>query len=195
MNWENVQSETSNVQSHTFGHAKDLSPVNQWSGLTKSLMYSQPLHENSTSRPYSYVWRQLGQAESNNVSNFCNERYGIGILDLWKGHLKSACKPSWAHHIDSSSSQKPSLSNADTESKPAAGSINPTEFTMTCSTVHLDIPENLCHTRNLLLNVEKLPQTPLNDTIDMFLSPGSLMANCQLKKFVHKDNKWGYGGE
>ncbi|KAG2181116.1 hypothetical protein INT43_008698 [Umbelopsis isabellina] len=192
MNWTDAQSATNIVQPHKHGHAKDFSPVNQWNSLTNNLNDSQPLYENSTSRPFSYIWRQFEQAESNDISEFCNDRYGIGILDLWKGHLESACKPAGTRQIDSTSPEE-SASNTNTEVSPMAGSIKPAEFAMMCSTVHLDIPENLCNTRNLLLNVEKLPQTPLNDTLDMFLSPGSLTANCQLKSFVHNVDQWGFG--
>lgn len=194
MNWSDVQSAISNVQPHSREQVGDFSPINQWNSLTNNLSNSQPIHKSSTSRPYSYIWRQVQHAKSNDISEYCNERYGIGILDLWKGHLKSACKPSWTQHIDSTS-QKANLTHADTETKPSVGSINPEEFAMTCSTVHLDIPENLCHAQNLVLNAERLPQTPHNDTIDMFLSPGSLIAKCQLKRFVYNLDNWGFGGE
>jgi len=60
--------------------------------------------------------------------------------------------------------------------------------------IHLDIPENLCNAKNLVLHVDDLPKEPRRDSLDMWLAPGATDAKCKLKPDFYNAPSWGFGG-
>jgi hypothetical protein len=198
MDWNDEQITFTKLETHYKGEPIDFSPDNRWNGSTNDFVEPTPLYEQSMSRPYSYVWRQHQHAWIDDMSTYCKQRYGFGILENWKSNVQPMCKPTCPQVTDDATMEN--QNSCETSVAQMAGSINTinssatAEFSMTCSVVHLDIPENLCHAKNLILDVDKLPQEPPIRSIDMFLSPGTLGAKCQLDESVYEVSNWGFGG-
>ncbi|KAJ2963272.1 hypothetical protein NQZ79_g1657 [Umbelopsis isabellina] len=198
MDWTDEQITFSNkIETHYNGKPIDFSPENRWNDSINEYVQLTPLDEQSMSRPYSYVWRQQQRAWIKNLTPYCQQRYGFGILENWKSNTQPMCKPTACLAADQATVEE--QNSCETSVAQMAGSINTinssktADFSMICSMIHLDIPENLCHAKNLILDVDKLPQELPIRSIDMFLSPGSLGAKCQLEETMYEVGNWGFG--
>lgn len=180
-----------------YGRSIDNSQESKWIEGFNNYSDMSPINEDSLSRPYSYLYKMQDDNAIPDFASFCNRRYGFDVVRNWRQNIKPFCD----EPCSSTSGNDTDQCNADEEaSSTEVGYIHSrnspeiSKFSMECSMIHMDIPENLCHTKNLVLNLDELPQEPKRGTIDMFLVPGSTEAKCKLKDNFYDNPSWGFGG-
>lgn len=181
------------------GRPIDYSLENKWTDGYNNHTDMIPLNEDSMSRPYSFLWKEETSSTHFTYSPFCSARYSFDIARNWRTSVESFCEdPCHQTGVQTSEDNGHCATlNAVDSGVGHIFSRNSTEvskFSIECSMLHLDIPENLCNTKNFVLHVDSLPQEPPRGTIDMFLAPGSTEAKCKLRDPFYNRPNWGYGG-
>jgi hypothetical protein len=175
----------------------DISYESKWIEGYNNYSDMAPIKDDSLSRPYSYLYKQQNDDVLSSFSSYCDDRYGFDVIRNWRENIQPLCDE--ACPATNSNDDHPCIALGESNSTDVGiiysrNSPEISKFSMECSMMHMDIPENLCHTKNLILNLDRIPQEPKRGTIDMFLVPGSTEAKCKLKNNFYDQSSWGFGG-
>lgn len=180
-----------------YGRPIDNSQESKWIEGFNNYSDMSPINESSLSRPYSYLYKIQNDNVISDFASFCDKRYGFDLVRNWRQNIKPfcdiPCSPTSRNDADQCNPNE-EASSTEVGYIHSRNSPELSKFSMECSMIHMDIPENLCHTKNLVLKVDELPQEPKRGTIDMFLVPGSTEAKCKLKDNFYDNPSWGFGG-
>ncbi|KAG2189301.1 hypothetical protein INT44_004443 [Umbelopsis vinacea] len=194
-NYQEVIGFSGQATTDNYGRPIDNGQESKWMEGYNNYSDMEAINEDSLSRPYSFLYKLQEDNAFSSISSFCDERYGFDVIRNWRRNVKSFCDDSCPS--TSGNDQCDTLENSVSTEVGYIHSRNSPEiskFSMECSMIHMDIPENLCHTKNLVLNLDELPQEPKRGSIDMFLVPGSTEAKCKLKDSFYDHPSWGFGG-
>lgn len=182
------------------GRPIDYSQESRWSDGYNNYSDMKPLKEESVSRPYSFLWRQQKLGTSLSTSPFCNARYAFDVVQKWRQNIQPFCEHQCSTDGDKTSNDEEQCATPSAFHSDDVGTIHSrntpetSKFSLDCSMIHLDIPENLCNAKNLVLHVDDLPKEPRRDSLDMWLAPGATDAKCKLKPDFYNAPSWGFGG-
>ncbi|RUP43118.1 hypothetical protein BC936DRAFT_137580 [Jimgerdemannia flammicorona] len=172
---------------------------------------SDPVDPDSASRPYSFMFRRNNRTTSSptdetnrdyfkmspfdNRALYCANRYGWPAVFDWRRRTTDMCTDT----CDAGAPQP-----QDGKPDPASvgwlvsedGQHPPTRSKIDCHMAFLDIPENLCRARDIVLGSNFLPMVTgkQGDSIDMWPVSGTLKAQCKLREKFGDRWEWGYGG-
>lgn len=186
----------------------ELSPINAAYACAPASL--EPEDPASISRPYSFMYRRNNRTTStttgdnareeanrsnfNNQLLFCGNRYGWPMITNWRRRVTDMC-------TDTCEANSPQPQDKTPDPKSVGWLVSedqrhrPTRTKIECHMAYPDIAENLCRTQNIVLDAEKLPTTKSGGSIDIWPPPGTLKAQCKLRKEFGNRPAWGYGGK